>query len=132
MQIGYRLIIPVSLLALAAALGLSGLGLVWVTIAVSCLVGIPEITAVIVDNVFNEAVPSHHRASLLSVIAFVEFVITGIGCLVLGALMDGLGSGAVISAHAAVPLPACLLRLPVPFRRARVTTGTEDEAGRRP
>lgn len=88
----YRVIVPVSLLALAVALGLGGLGLVWVTIAAFLvLVGTPEITAVIVDNVFNEAVPSRHRASLLSMIAFVESALIGIGYLVVGALMDELG-----------------------------------------
>ncbi|GGS33042.1 MFS transporter [Streptomyces nojiriensis] len=122
-RIGYRVVVPVSLLTLAAALGLSGLGLVWVTVAAFlALVGIPEITAVIVDNVFNEAVPSRHRASLLSVIAFVESALIGIGYLVLGALMDGLGSSVGMATYAAVPLLACLLWLPVLFRGARVTT----------
>ena len=118
-----------SLLTLAAALGLSGLGLVWVTIAAFLvLVGIPEITAVLVDNVLNEAVPSRHRASLLSMIAFVESALIGLGYLVLGALMDGLGSSAGMAAYAAVPLLACLLWLPVLFRGARVTTGIERPA----
>ncbi|WP_328707940.1 MFS transporter [Streptomyces mesophilus] len=121
-RIGYRVIVPVSLLALAAALGLSGLGLVWVTVAAFlALVGIPEITAVLVDNLFNEAVPSRHRASLLSMIAFVESALIGIGYLVLGALMDALGSSLGMATYAAVPLLACLLWLPVLFRGARVT-----------
>ncbi|MFI9291717.1 MFS transporter [Streptomyces gardneri] len=121
-RIGYRVIAPVSLLTLAVALGLTGFGLVWVTIAAFLtLVGIPEITAVLVDNVFNEAVPSRHRASLLSMIAFVESVLIGIGYLVLGALMDGLGASAGMAAYAAVPLLACLLWLPVLFRGTRVT-----------
>ncbi|MEV8099688.1 MFS transporter [Kitasatospora sp. NPDC085879] len=125
-RIGYRVTVPVSLLTLAAALGLSGLGLVWVTIAAFlALVGIPEITAVIVDNVFNEAVPSRHRASLLSMIAFVESALIGVGYLVLGALMDGLGSSVGMATYAAVPLLACLLWLPVLFRGARVTTEIE-------
>ncbi|AEM84444.1 MFS transporter [Streptomyces violaceusniger] len=128
-RIGYRVIVPVSLLTLAAALGLSGLGLVWVTIAAFlALVGIPEITAVLVDNVFNEAVPSRHRASLLSMIAFVESALIGIGYLVLGALMDGLGSSVGMATYAAVPLLACLLWLPVLFRGARVTTEIEKPA----
>ncbi|MCM9082785.1 MFS transporter [Streptomyces sp. NBC_00160] len=119
-RIGYRVVVPVSLLTLAAALGLSGLGILWVTIAAFlALVGIPEITAVLVDNVFNEAVPSRHRASLLSMIAFVESAFIGTGYLVLGALMDGLGSGAGMAAYAAVPLLACLLWLPVLLRGAR-------------
>ncbi|MEV6134264.1 MFS transporter [Streptomyces violaceusniger] len=131
-RIGYRVIVPVSLLTLAAALGLSGLGLVWVTIAAFlALVGIPEITAVIVDNVFNEAVPSRHRASLLSMIAFVESALIGIGYLVLGALMDGLGSSVGMATYAAVPLLACLLWLPVLFRGARVTTEIEKSAGQK-
>ncbi|MEU1320548.1 MFS transporter [Streptomyces tibetensis] len=122
-RIGYRVIVPVSLLTLAVALGLSGLGLVWVTIAAFLvLVGIPEITAVIVDNVFNEAVPSRHRASLLSMIAFVESALIGIGYLVLGALMDGMGASVGMSTYAAVPLLAGLLWLPVLFRGPRVTT----------
>ncbi|WP_206739392.1 MFS transporter [Streptomyces sp. L2] len=130
-RIGYRVVVPVSLLTLAAALGLSGLGRVWVTIAAFlALVGAPEITAVLVDNVFNEAVPSRHRASLLSMIAFVESALIGAGYLVLGALMDGLGSGAGMAAYAAVPLLACLLWLPVLFRRARVTTGSEEQVDR--
>ncbi|CAL9381579.1 MFS transporter [Streptomyces sp. enrichment culture] len=129
-RVGYRIIAPLSLLALAAALGLTGLGLVWVTIgAFLLLVGIPEITAVLVDNVFNEAVPSRHRASLLSMIAFVESVLIGIGYLVLGALMGGLGSGAGMAVYAAVPLLACLLWLPVLIRGTRVTTGSEQTAG---
>ncbi|MBO1330672.1 MFS transporter [Streptomyces sp. VRA16 Mangrove soil] len=122
-RIGYRAVVPVGLLALAAALGLTGLGLVWVTVAAFLvLVGIPEITAVLVDNVFNEAVPSRHRASLLSMIAFVESALIGTGYLVLGALMDGLGSSAGMAAYAAVPLLACLLWLPVLLRGARVST----------
>ncbi|MFF7104221.1 MFS transporter [Streptomyces nigra] len=125
-RLGYRVVVPVSLLALAAALGLSGLGLVWVTVtAFLVLVGVPEITAVLVDNVLNEAVPSRHRASLLSMIAFVESVLIGTGYLVLGTLMDGLGSSAGMAAYAAVPLLACLLWLPVLLRGASVTTGAE-------
>jgi MFS family permease len=122
-RIGYRVIVPVSLLTLAAALGLAGLGLIWVTIvAFLALVGIPEITAVIVDNVFNEAVPSRYRASLLSMITLVESAFIGIGYLVLGALMDRLGSSVGMAIYAAVPLLACLLWLSVLFRGARVTT----------
>ncbi|RDS65836.1 MFS transporter [Streptomyces sp. M7] len=125
-RLGYRVVVPVSLLALAAALGLSRLGLVWVTVtAFLVLVGVPEITAVLVDNVLNEAVPSRHRASLLSMIAFVESVLIGTGYLVLGTLMDGLGSSAGMAAYAAVPLLACLLWLPVLLRGAPVTTGAE-------
>ncbi|MGW5033436.1 MFS transporter [Streptomyces nigra] len=125
-RLGYRVVVPVSLLALAAALGLSGLGLVWVTVtAFLVLVGVPEITAVLVDNVLNEAVPSRHRASLLSMIAFVESVLIGTGYLVLGTLMDGLGSGAGMAAYAVVPLLACLLWLPVLLRGAPVTTDAE-------
>ncbi|MEV6662026.1 MFS transporter [Streptomyces nigra] len=125
-RLGYRVVVPVSLLALAAALGLSGLGLVWVTVtAFLVLVGVPEITAVLVDNVLNEAVPSRHRASLLSMIAFVESVLIGTGYLALGTLMDGLGSGAGMAAYAVVPLLACLLWLPVLLRGASVTTGAE-------
>jgi hypothetical protein len=128
-RIGYRVIVPVSLLTLAAALGLSGLGLVRVTIAAFLvLAGIPEITAVIVDNVFNEAVPSRHRASLLSMIAFVESVLIGTGYLVLGAFMDGLGSSVGMATYAAVPLLACLLWLPVLIRGARVTAEIEKPA----
>lgn len=128
-RIGYRIVIPVSLVTLAVALGLSGLGLVWVTIAAFLvLVGIPEITAVLVDNVLNEAVPSRHRASLLSMIAFVESVLIGTGYLVLGTLMDGLGSSVGMATYAAVPLLACLLWLPVLFRGARVTTEIEKPA----
>ncbi|GAA2142375.1 MFS transporter [Kitasatospora kazusensis] len=130
-RIGYRVILPVSLLTLAVALGLSGLGLVWVTVgAFLVLVGIPEITAVLVDNVFHEAVPSRHRASLLSMIAFVESALIGTGYLVLGTLMDGLGSSVGMATYAAVPLLACLLWLPVLFRGARVTTETEKPADR--
>ncbi|MER7561773.1 MFS transporter [Streptomyces sp. NPDC048523] len=128
-RIGYRVVIPVSLVTLAVALGLSGLGLVWVTIAAFLvLVGIPEITAVLVDNVFNEAVPSRHRAGLLSMISFVESGLIGIGYLVLGTLMDGWGSSVGMAAYAAVPLLACLLWLPVLFRGARVTTEVEKPA----
>ncbi|MFB6640138.1 MFS transporter [Streptomyces chartreusis] len=128
-SIGYRIVIPVSLVTLAAALGLSGFGLVWVTIAAFLvLVGIPEITAVLVDNVLNEAVPSRHRASLLSMIAFVESVLIGTGYLVLGTLMDGLGSSVGMATYAAVPLLACLLWLPVLFRGAQVTTEIEKPA----
>ncbi|WP_329296406.1 MFS transporter [Streptomyces pseudovenezuelae] len=128
-RLGHRVIVPGSLLALAVALGLSGLGLVWVTIAAFLLlVGIPEITAVIVDNVFNEAVPSRHRASLLSMIAFVESALIGLGYLGLGALMDGLGTSVGMATYATVPLLACLLWLPVLFRRARVTTEIEKPA----
>lgn len=80
----------------------------------------------LVDNVLNETVPSRHRASLLSMIAFVESVLIGAGCLVLGALMDGLGSGAAgMAAYAAVPLPACLLWLPVLPRGASATAEAE-------
>ncbi|MEV6107011.1 MFS transporter [Streptomyces sp. NPDC051940] len=128
-RIGYRVIVPVSLLTLAAALALSGVGHVWVTIAAFLvLVGIPEITAVLVDNVFNEAVPSRHRAGLLSMITFVESALIGTGYLVLGTLMDGLGSSAGMATYAVVPLLACLLWLPVLFRGARVTTMTDKPA----
>lgn len=129
-RFGYRAVVPVSLLALAAALGLSGLGLVQVTIAAFLvLVGIPEITAVLVDNVLNEAVPSRHRASLLSVIAFVESVLIGTGYLVLGTLMDGMGSGAGMAVYAAVPVLACLLWLPVLLQGARVAAEDGKPAG---
>lgn len=128
-RVGYRIIAPLSLLALAAALGLTGLGLVWVTIAAFLLlVGMPEITAVLVDNVFNEAVPSRHRAGLLSMISFVESVLIGIGYLVLGALMGGLGSSVGMAVYAAVPLLACLLWLPVLIRGTRMSTGSEQAA----
>ncbi|MEK0098287.1 MFS transporter [Streptomyces sp. A475] len=128
-RFGYQIVLPVSLVMLAAALGLSGFGLVWVTIAAFLvLVGIPEITAVLVDNVLNEAVPSRHRASLLSMISFVESLLIGTGYLVLGTLMDGLGSSVGMATYAAVPLLACLLWLPVLFRGARVTTETEKPA----
>ncbi|MCX5079933.1 MFS transporter [Streptomyces sp. NPDC001940] len=128
-RFGYRIVLPVSLVMLAAALGLSGFGLVWVTIgAFLVLVGIPEITAVLVDNVLNEAVPSRHRASLLSMIAFVESVLIGTGYLVVGTLMDGFGSSVGMAIYAAVPLLACLLWLPVLFRGARVTTEIEKPA----
>ncbi|MFF7176682.1 MFS transporter [Streptomyces pseudovenezuelae] len=132
-RLGHRVIVPGALLTLAVALGLSGLGLVRVTIAAFLLlVGIPEITAVIVDNVFNEAVPSRHRASLLSMIAFVESALIGLGYLGLGALMDGLGTSVGMAAYARVPLPACLLWLPVLFRGARVTTEIEKPADPKP
>lgn len=75
-----------------------------------------------------EAVPSRHRASLLSMIAFVESTLIGIGYLVLGALRDGLGSSVGMATYAAVPLLACLLWLPVIFRGARVTTEIEKPA----
>ncbi|MGW2075836.1 MFS transporter [Streptomyces sp. NPDC001939] len=128
-RFGYRIVLPVSLVMLATALGLSGFGLVWVTIgAFLVLVGIPEITAVLVDNVLNEAVPSRHRASLLSMIAFVESVLIGTGYLVVGTLMDGFGSSVGMAIYAAVPLLACLLWLPVLFRGARVTTEIEKPA----
>ncbi|MFI5801276.1 MFS transporter [Streptomyces sp. NPDC051561] len=132
-RIGHRYVVPVSLLTLAAALGLSGLGLLGVTIAAFLvLVGIPEITAVIVDNVFNEAVPSRHRASLLSMIAFVESALIGTGYLVLGALMDGLGPSTGMAAYAAVPLLACLLWLPVLLRGVRVSAEAAKPAARKP
>ncbi|WP_030316590.1 hypothetical protein [Streptomyces sp. NRRL B-3229] len=82
----------------------------------------------IVDNVFNEAVPSRYRASLLSMISFVESALIGTGYPVLGALMGGLGSSVGRAAYAAVPLPACLLWLPVLYRGARVTTEIEKSA----
>ncbi len=85
----------------------------------------------IVDNVFNEAVPSRHRASLLSMIAFVESALIGTGYLVLGVLMDGLGSSVGMATYAAVPLLACLLWLPVLFRGARVATEIEKPAGKK-
>jgi MFS family permease len=121
-RFGYRFLVPLALLALAAALGLSGLGLVWVTVAAFLvLVGIPDISVVIVDNVFNEAVPSRYRASLLSMITFVESVLIGCGYLTMGALVDGLGASVGMAPYAAVPMLACLLWLPVLFRGARVT-----------
>ncbi|MFJ3610690.1 MFS transporter [Streptomyces hydrogenans] len=131
-RIGYRMVVPVALLTLAAALGLTGLGLVWVTIAAFLLlVGLPEVAAVLVDNAFNEAVPSRHRASLLSMIAFVESALIGVGYLVLGALMDGLGSSAGMAAYAAVPVLACLLWLPVLVRGARVSPEPKNPADRK-
>ncbi|MFD7797387.1 hypothetical protein [Streptomyces sp. NPDC059759] len=43
----------------------------------------------------------------------------------------GLGSGVGLGAYAAVPLPACLLWLPVLLRGARVTSATENLADQR-
>lgn len=128
-RIGHRIMVPLSLVALAAGLGLSGLGLVWLTVvAFLVLVGIPEITAVVVDNVFNEALPSRYRASLLSMITFVESALIGCGYLGMGALMDRLGSSAGMAAYAAVPLLACLLWLPVLVRGAGLTGETAKPA----
>ncbi|WP_237525262.1 hypothetical protein [Streptomyces sp. SID4985] len=57
-----------------------------------------------------------------------QSALIGIGYLVLGTLMDGLGSSVGMATYAAVPLLACLLWLPVLFRRSRVTTEIEKPA----
>ncbi|MFG2747018.1 hypothetical protein ACGFY0_44070 [Streptomyces chartreusis] len=61
-------------------------------------------------------------------IAFVESVLIGTGYLVLGTLMDELGSNVGMATYTAVPLLACLLWFPVLFRGARVTTETQESA----
>ncbi|MFZ3470956.1 MFS transporter [Streptomyces sp. 4.24] len=112
-RLGVHLLVPLTLLVLAAALGVSGLGLVWLTVAVFLLaVGAPDITAVVVDNVFNEGVPSRYRASLLSMITFVESLLIGCGYLALGKLIDVFGPSEGFAWYAAVPTLALLLSIP--------------------
>ncbi|MEX2985684.1 MFS transporter [Streptomyces sp. C36] len=112
-RLGVHLLVPLTLLVLAAALGLSGLGLAWLTIGVFLLaVGVPDTTAVVVDNVFNEGVPSRYRASLLSIITFVESLLIGCGYLVLGRLMDAFGPTSGLAWYTVVPVLALLVSVP--------------------
>lgn len=125
-RVGHRVLVPVTLLVLAAALGATGLGLLWVSVAVFLVAAaVPEVTAVLVDNVFHSSVPSRHRATLLSVFTFVESVLISCGYLALGVLMDKFGSGVGMAVYAAVPLAAALLWLP-----ALRGTGARDSDGR--
>ncbi|GAA3485167.1 hypothetical protein GCM10018966_097000 [Streptomyces yanii] len=64
-------------------------------------------------------------ASVLKVYGEREKTRFEIGYVVLGALMDGLGSSVGMATYAAVPLLGCLLWLPALLRGARVTTETE-------
>ncbi|MER5830139.1 MFS transporter [Streptomyces sp. NPDC002130] len=112
-RLGVHLLVPLTLLVLVAALGFTGLGLTWLTVAVFLLaVGAPDITAVVVDNVFNEAVPSRYRASLLSIITFVESLLIGCGYLALGWLVDRAGPSHGLAWYAIVPALALALSVP--------------------
>nr|WP_211117534.1 MFS transporter [Streptomyces sp. RPA4-5] len=112
-RLGVHLLVPLTLLVLVAALGLSSLGLAWLTIGVFLLaVGVPDTTAVVVDNVFNEGVPSRYRASLLSIITFVESLLIGCGYLALGQLMDAFGPSSGLGWYAVVPVLALLVSVP--------------------
>ncbi|MGW6704157.1 MFS transporter [Streptomyces sp. NPDC054956] len=112
-RLGVHLLVPLTLLVLAGALGVSGLGLAWLTVAVFLLsVGAPDITAVVVDNVFNEGVPSRYRASLLSMITFVESLLIGCGYLALGKLVDVFGPSEGFAWYATVPIAALVLSVP--------------------
>ncbi|MET9527945.1 MFS transporter [Streptomyces coeruleorubidus] len=112
-RLGVQLLVPLTLLVLVAALGFTSLGLAWLTVGVFLLaVGAPDITAVVVDNVFNEGVPSRYRASLLSIITFVESLLIGCGYLVLGWLVDRAGPSHGLAWYALVPALALALSVP--------------------
>ncbi|MFJ4540537.1 MFS transporter [Streptomyces tibetensis] len=112
-RLGVHLLVPLTLLVLVAALGFTGLGLAWLTVGVFLLaVGVPDITAVVVDNVFNEGVPSRYRASLLSIITFVESLLIGCGYLALGWLVDRAGPSHGLAWYALVPALALALSVP--------------------
>lgn len=112
-RLGVRLLVPLTLLVLVAALGFTSLGLAWLTVGVFLLaVGVPDVTAVVVDNVFNESVPSRYRASLLSVITFVESLLIGCGYLVLGWLVDRVGPTHGLAWYTLVPALALALSVP--------------------
>ncbi|MFF5368814.1 MFS transporter [Streptomyces sp. NPDC013187] len=112
-RLGVHLLVPLTLLVLVAALGFTSLGLAWLTVGVFLLaVGAPDITAVVVDNVFNEGVPSRYRASLLSIITFVESLMIGCGYLALGWLVDRAGPNHGLAWYALVPALALALSVP--------------------
>ncbi|MEU4830150.1 MFS transporter [Streptosporangium sp. NPDC023615] len=116
-----RALVPLTVLALAAGLALTGVGNPWLTAGLFLLViGVPDITAVVIDNVFNEAVPSRFRASLLSVITFIESALIGLGYLAMGWLIDRFGSSGGVAWYAAVPIAAFVLWLPA-LRKGRWT-----------
>ncbi|MFD4247724.1 MFS transporter [Streptomyces sp. NPDC058525] len=112
-RVGVRTLVPLTLAVLVAALGLSGMQQAWVTIVVFLLaVGAPAITAVVVDDVFNQGIPSRYRSSLLSIITFVESLLIAGGYLLLGWLIDTFGSGPGFAWYAAVPAIAAVLAIP--------------------
>ncbi|WP_374776899.1 MFS transporter [Streptomyces sp. NBC_01310] len=112
-RLGVRLLVPLTLAVLIASLGFSGMEWAWLTIVVFLLaVGAPDITAVVVDDVFNQGVPSRYRSSLLSVITFVESLLIACGYFLLGWLIDAFGSGAGFAWYAAVPAVALVLGIP--------------------
>lgn len=112
-RLGVRLLVPLTLAVLIASLGFSGMEWAWLTIVVFLLaVGAPDITAVVVDDVFNQGVPSRYRSSLLSVITFVESLLIACGYFLLGWLIDTFGSGTGFAWYAAVPAAALVLSIP--------------------
>ncbi|MCB5169892.1 MFS transporter [Streptomyces bambusae] len=112
-RLGVRTLVPLTLAVLVAALGFSGMEWAWLTIVVFLLaVGAPDITAVVVDDVFNQGVPSRYRSSLLSVITFVESLLIACGYFLLGWLIDAFGSGAGFAWYAVVPAVALVLSIP--------------------
>ncbi|OEJ30450.1 hypothetical protein [Streptomyces subrutilus] len=112
-KLGVRLLVPPTLAVLVAALGLGGTERAWLTITVFLLaVGAPAITAVVVDDVFNQGVPSRYRSGLLSLITFVESLLIAGGYLLLGRLIDTFGSGAGFAWYAVVPAVALVLGIP--------------------
>ncbi len=112
-QLGVRMLVPLTLAVLASALGFGGMEWAWLTIVVFLIaVGAPAITAVVVDDVFNQGVPSRYRSSLLSLITFVESLLIAGGYFLLGWLIDTFGSGTGFAWYAAVPAVALVLGIP--------------------
>ncbi|GAB1824311.1 MFS transporter [Herbidospora sp. RD11066] len=124
-RIPLRALVPLTVLALAAGLALTGAGNPWLTAGLFLLViGVPDITAVVIDNVFNEAVPSRFRASLLSVITFIESALIGLGYLAMGWLIDRFGPSGGMAWYALVPAAAFVLWLPAMRRGSWAKDGT--------
>jgi MFS family permease len=118
-RFGVRVLFPLTLLVLSLALGVAGMGVVWLTIGAFLIGGViaPDVTAVLLDDFFQSSLPSRYRAGLLSAISFVESGLTGLGYLALGLLFDVFGPSAGTAWYAVVPAVALLLAVPLVRRR---------------
>ncbi|MCK1794829.1 MFS transporter [Streptomyces sp. XM4193] len=112
-RLGMRVLVPATLVVLMLSLALSGAGVAWLTVVVFLVaVGAPDLTAVVVDDMFNRSVPSRFRSSLLSIITFVESLLIACGYFLLGRLIEALGPDTGFLFYAAVPAVALVLSVP--------------------
>jgi Major Facilitator Superfamily len=107
-RIGIKRLLPMTLLLLVLALLAVGLGNVWLTAVMFLIaVTVPEIVVVLLDNLFQDRMPSRYRATGLSVISFAETGLIAAGYLGLGGFEQKWGTGLGTVIYAAVP--ACAL-----------------------